>query len=147
MSNSTLLIHCRLFGPENTPLLQVGFLGLVEVDTAYHVRMADLNDFKKTVSDRTWSAVQYYADEIKRRKVKVAFFSSTPQGGGVALMRHALLRFSHVLGTDLKWCVPLDILSLELAVLTRDMQVCAEATPRRVSGNQDKPQHPARRCA
>ncbi|KAJ5338318.1 Glycosyl transferase family 1 [Penicillium brevicompactum] len=96
----------RLFGPENTPLLQVGFLGLVEVDTAYHVRIADLNDFKKTVSDRTWSAVQFYADEIKRRKVKVAFFSSTPQGGGVALMRHALLRFSHVLGTDLKWYVP-----------------------------------------
>lgn len=86
-------------------MLQVGFLGLVEVDTAYHVRIADQNDFKKTVSDRTWSAVQYYADEIKRRKVKVAFFSSTPQGGGVALMRHALLRFSHVLGTDLKWCV------------------------------------------
>lgn len=105
MSNFTLLINCRLFGPENTPLLQVGFLGLVEVDTAYHVRIADLNDFKKTVSDRTWSAVQFYADEIKRRKVKVAFFSSTPQGGGVALMRHALLRFSHVLGTDLKWCV------------------------------------------
>jgi hypothetical protein len=81
----------------------VGFLGLVEVDKAYHIRIADLEDFKKTVSERTWSAVQHYADEMKRRKVRVAFFSSTPQGGGVALMRHALLRFSKVLGTDLKW--------------------------------------------
>ncbi|KXG48776.1 Glycosyl transferase, family 1 [Penicillium griseofulvum] len=96
----------RLFGPENTPLLQVGFLGLVEVDTAFHVRLADLSDFKKTVSDRTWSAVQHYATDLKERKVKVAFFSATPQGGGVALMRHALMRFSHCLGTDMKWYVP-----------------------------------------
>ncbi|KAJ5130537.1 Glycosyl transferase family 1 [Penicillium bovifimosum] len=88
------------------PLLQVGFLGLVEVDTAYHVRTADLQDFRDTVSDRTWSAVQHYANDLKERKVKVAFFSSTPQGGGVALMRHALLRFSHCLGTDFKWYVP-----------------------------------------
>ncbi|OQD71943.1 hypothetical protein PENPOL_c001G02647 [Penicillium polonicum] len=96
----------RLFGPENTPLLQVGFLGLVEVDTAYHVRLADLSEFQKTVSDRTWTAAQRYATDLKERNVKVAFFSSTPQGGGVALMRHALLRFSHCLGTDIKWYVP-----------------------------------------
>ncbi|KAJ5514066.1 Glycosyl transferase family 1 [Penicillium fimorum] len=96
----------RLFGPDNTPMVQVGFLGLVEVDTAFHIRLADLSDFQTTVSDRTWSAMQHYADELKERKVKVAFFSSTPQGGGVALMRHALLRFSHCLGTDLKWYVP-----------------------------------------
>ncbi|KAJ9487773.1 hypothetical protein VN97_g5535 [Penicillium thymicola] len=96
----------RLFGPENTPLIQVGFLGLVEVDTAYHIRLADLSDFQKTVSDRTWTAAQRYATELKERNVKVAFFSATPQGGGVALMRHALLRFSHCLGTDIKWYVP-----------------------------------------
>ncbi|KAJ5487089.1 hypothetical protein N7530_001389 [Penicillium desertorum] len=96
----------RLFGPENTPLLQVGYLGLVEVDTAYHVRLADLSDFQKTVSDRTWSAAQHYATDLKERNVKIAFFSATPQGGGVALMRHALLRFSHCLGTDIKWYVP-----------------------------------------
>ncbi|KAI3290441.1 CAZyme family GT4 [Penicillium roqueforti] len=96
----------RLFGPDNMPLLQVGFFGLVEVDTAYHVQMADLSDFQKTVSDRTWSAMQHYANELKERNTKVAFFSSTPQGGGVALMRHALLRFSHCLGTNIKWYVP-----------------------------------------
>lgn len=99
------LIEYRLFGPENTPLLQVGYLGLVEVDTAYHVQIADLSDFQKTVSDRTWSAAQNYATDLKERNVKIAFFSATPQGGGVALMRHALLRFSHCLGTDIKWCV------------------------------------------
>ncbi|KAF7157847.1 hypothetical protein CNMCM5623_002281 [Aspergillus felis] len=96
----------RLFGPENIPLLQVGFLGLVEVDTAFHVRLTDLDDFKTTVRPRTWSAVEHWASDLKKRNVKIAFFSATPQGGGVALMRHALVRFSYSLGTDIKWYVP-----------------------------------------
>ena len=57
------LQHLRLFGPENIPLLQVGFLGLVEVDTAFHVRLTNLEDFQKTVTQRTWDAVNYYADD------------------------------------------------------------------------------------
>jgi hypothetical protein len=44
-----------------------------------------------------------YADDLKDRKVKIAFFSATPQGGGVALMRHALLRFLHLLHVDAEW--------------------------------------------
>ncbi|RAL01741.1 putative trehalose synthase (Ccg-9) [Aspergillus ibericus CBS 121593] len=96
----------RLFGPENIPLLQVGFLGLVEVDTAFHVRLTNLEDFRKTVTQKTWDSVQYYADDLKKRGTKIAFFSATPQGGGVALMRHALARFSYSLGTDIKWYVP-----------------------------------------
>ncbi|PWY84473.1 trehalose synthase (Ccg-9) [Aspergillus sclerotioniger CBS 115572] len=96
----------RLFGPENIPLLQVGFLGLVEVDTAFHVRLTNLEDFQNTVTKKTWDAVQYYADDLKKRGTKIAFFSATPQGGGVALMRHALARFSYSLGTDIKWYVP-----------------------------------------
>ncbi|KAJ5887876.1 hypothetical protein N7495_007917 [Penicillium taxi] len=96
----------RLFGPEKTPLLQVGLMGTVEVDTDFHVRLTNLDDFQNTVSHRTWSAVQHYASDLKDRKVKIAFFSATPQGGGVALMRHALVRFSHYLGTNIKWYVP-----------------------------------------
>ncbi|KAJ5643839.1 uncharacterized protein N7484_006346 [Penicillium longicatenatum] len=80
----------RLFGPENLPLLQVGFMGLVEVDTNFHVQITDLDGFKSTVSPRTWSAVEHYAADLKERNVRIAFFSATPQGGGVALMRHAL---------------------------------------------------------
>ncbi|KAJ5239522.1 hypothetical protein N7468_004141 [Penicillium chermesinum] len=96
----------RLFGPDNIPLLQVGYRGLVEVDTAFHVRLTNLDDFKKTVSSRTWSAVEHYAQDLRNRKIKTAFFSATPQGGGVALMRHAMARFSYCLGTDMKWYVP-----------------------------------------
>jgi hypothetical protein len=92
-----------LFGPENIPLLQVGFLGLVEVDTAFHVRLTDLDDYKTTVRPGTWNAVEHWASDLKKRNVKIAFFSATPQGGGVALMRHAMVRFSYALGTDMKW--------------------------------------------
>ncbi|CRJ87220.1 hypothetical protein BN1708_009227 [Verticillium longisporum] len=48
----------------------------------------------------------HYATKLRTNNVKVAFFSSTPQGGGVALMRHALVRFSRMMGVDLTWYVP-----------------------------------------
>jgi hypothetical protein len=46
-----------------------------------------------------------YATSLKERKMKFAFFSSTPQGGGVALMRHALIRLFRIVGVDCKWYV------------------------------------------
>lgn len=94
------------FGPNNTPLLQVGYRGLVEVDAGMHISMTELEDYERSVDDRTWAAVKYYASDLINRKVKIAFFSATPQGGGVALMRHALVRFSAVMGLDIKWYVP-----------------------------------------
>ena len=33
------------------------------------------------ISDRTWKAVIKLADELREKKVKIGFFSSTPQGG------------------------------------------------------------------
>jgi alpha,alpha-trehalose phosphorylase (configuration-retaining) len=44
-----------------------------------------------------------YAELLKARKIKIAFFNSTPQGGGVALMRHALVRFLRLLEVDVEW--------------------------------------------
>ncbi|KAL1964169.1 hypothetical protein VTN77DRAFT_7257 [Rasamsonia byssochlamydoides] len=96
----------RFFGPNSNPLLQVGIRGLVEVDSTFHIRLTRLDDYQQTVGQTTWAAVNHYASDLKNRKVKIAFFSSTPQGGGVALMRHALVRFSNALGTDIRWYVP-----------------------------------------
>ncbi|KAL2868393.1 putative trehalose synthase (Ccg-9) [Aspergillus lucknowensis] len=96
----------RLFGPEGIPLLQVGLSGLVQVDTGFHVQLTDKKSYEKTVSSNTWKAIEHYANDLKKRKIKFAFFSATPQGGGVALMRHAMMRFSHSLGTDMRWYVP-----------------------------------------
>lgn len=67
------------------------------------MQLATAHEFEKTVRPRTWAAIQHYATDLKRRKVKVAFFSATPQGGGVALMRHALVRLAHALDIDFKW--------------------------------------------
>ncbi|KAI9368888.1 hypothetical protein BJX61DRAFT_521900 [Aspergillus egyptiacus] len=96
----------RLFGPEGIPLLQVGMSGLVQVDTAFQVQLTNKGNWENSVSAATWKAIEYYANDLKKRKVKFAFFSATPQGGGVALMRHSMVRFSHAIGTDIKWYVP-----------------------------------------
>ena len=65
--------------------------------------MTTLEQYKQSVSEQTWKATMFYADRLKQSKTKIAFFSSTPQGGGVALMRHALVRFLTLLGIDVKW--------------------------------------------
>ncbi|KAL4882929.1 hypothetical protein BJY04DRAFT_206809 [Aspergillus karnatakaensis] len=96
----------RLFGPEGIPLLQVGLSGLVQVDTDFHVKLTNRDDYEKSVNENTWKAIEYYANDLKKRKIKFAFFSATPQGGGVALMRHAMVRFAHSIDTDMRWYVP-----------------------------------------
>lgn len=140
----------RLFGPDSVPLLQVGFQGMVEVDTGSHVRLVQLEDFQKTVSDRTWAAVEHYAAQMKERKTRIAFFSATPQGGGVALMRHSLVRFAYFLGIDISWCVhhlhgikPAS--KLHPWNSTNTTQVCTKTTPWCVPNHQIQPQHPPRR--
>jgi len=65
--------------------------------------MTTIDDYQSSVGFNTWKATMFYVDRLKERGVKVAFFSSTPQGGGVALMRHALVRFLTLMGIDMKW--------------------------------------------
>ncbi|GJN76572.1 hypothetical protein PLIIFM63780_000056 [Purpureocillium lilacinum] len=77
------------FGPSMAPLLQVGHRGIVQTDSAFRAHLLTMADYKTTCGTATWEAIL-----------------TTPQGGGVALMRHALVRFSRVLGVDLTWYVP-----------------------------------------
>lgn len=60
-------------------------------------------NYKDTCGRPTWDAMMHYANKLLQKKIKIAFFSATPQGGGVALMRHALVRFSRLMGVDLTW--------------------------------------------
>lgn len=85
------------------PTLYVGYRGIVKTDAGFSAQLVTLDDYKKTCGPTTWEAMSKYATSLKEKKTKIAFFSSTPQGGGVALMRHALLRFSKLLNVDLKW--------------------------------------------
>ncbi|KAH9930914.1 trehalose phosphorylase [Fomitopsis serialis] len=77
------------FGPNNNPRLSIGPRNQVA--------------YRKTVGKGTWNAVIKLADELREKKIKFAFFSSTPQGGG---MRHALVRFFSALDVDAAWYVP-----------------------------------------
>lgn len=94
---------CRNFGPSLVPLLQVGFRGIVQTDAGFRVHLNTVQNHKDTCGPTTWNAMMKYAKSLRQGQVKVAFFSSTPQGGGVALMRHALVRFSRLMGVDLTW--------------------------------------------
>ncbi|KAJ6630631.1 trehalose phosphorylase [Mycena sp. CBHHK59/15] len=95
------------FGPNNNPRLSIGPRNQVTVDAAGKIHLIDdLDEYKKTVGSGTWNAVVKLADELREKNIKIGFFSSTPQGGGVALMRHALIRFLTALDVDAAWYVP-----------------------------------------
>ncbi|RYP53008.1 hypothetical protein DL769_010586 [Monosporascus sp. CRB-8-3] len=90
------------FGPSLVPLLQVGFRGAVMVDAGFRAQINRAEDHQAlTCSTATWDALMHYAGQLKQKGTKIAFFSATPQGGGVALMRHALVRFCRLIGVDL----------------------------------------------
>ncbi|KLO18796.1 trehalose phosphorylase [Schizopora paradoxa] len=95
------------FGPNNNPRLTIGPMNQVTVDCGGKIHLLDdLEEFKKTVGEGTWNAVIKLSDELREKKIKIGFFSSTPQGGGVALMRHALIRFLNLLDVNAAWYVP-----------------------------------------
>jgi len=92
------------FGPQNLPPPSIGFRNKVEVDNGGMIQLvSSLDEYKATVNDNTWNTVLHYASVMKKKKISVAFFSATPQGGGVALMRHALIRFFKLLGIHATW--------------------------------------------
>lgn len=95
----------RDFGPGGNPSLTIGFRNQVIPDTGGKVRLvSSLDEYKRTLqSEGTWNSAIKYAKDLRARKIKIAFFSSTPQGGGVALMRHALLRFFKMAGVQASW--------------------------------------------
>lgn len=87
------------FGPGNNPRLSIGPRNQVTVDDAGRIHLIDdIEEYRKTVGSRstiftsichtradifsrTWNAVIKLADELREKKVKIGFFSSTPQGG------------------------------------------------------------------
>lgn len=95
-----------VLGPSQKPRVQVGFRNQVEVDSSGHGQITCLDQYLETVSVQTWEATMKYVKSLRKNSTKIAFFNSTPQGGGVALMRHALIRFLRLVGVDANWYVP-----------------------------------------
>ncbi|GAA5988230.1 hypothetical protein JCM10908_002123 [Rhodotorula pacifica] len=78
----------------------------VLVDANFHVRLYGLNLLKRVTSPALWSAFRALGEALAAQKTTVRFFSATPRGGGVALMRHSLMRVWHMTGLDVRWYVP-----------------------------------------
>jgi len=106
------------FGPNHTPALAITFRNQVMPDAQGAIKLVrGFRDYEYTVHKGTWNTVLEYAHELKGYRngqtvgdpqcppTKIAFFSATPQGGGVAMMRHALVRFCDQLGVKLNWFV------------------------------------------
>ncbi|KAF2114942.1 putative trehalose synthase-like protein [Lophiotrema nucula] len=94
------------FNSHHQPHLQTESMHEVGVDSGGEARITLLRDYPETVGDRTWEATSKYAESLRQNGIRVAFFNSTPQGGGVALMRHALIRLLRLLEVDVRWYVP-----------------------------------------
>ncbi|KAG0130338.1 putative trehalose synthase [Tuber indicum] len=128
-ADSAALECVRCFGQDHNPILRIGSRNQVMPDAEGAIKLVRcLGDYESTVHKDTWNMVQKYSYELggynddqtkgdpQHPPVKVAFFSSTPQGGGVALMRHALVRFCSELGVDMSWFIPIPSTALAFRI-------------------------------
>ncbi|WVN90064.1 uncharacterized protein L203_105299 [Cryptococcus depauperatus CBS 7841] len=78
----------------------------VQVDCDGRIRLCSIVQYQQSSSEALWKRFTSLANHLKTNKVSIAFFSATPQGGGVALMRHALLRLWKMVDLPVAWYVP-----------------------------------------
>ncbi|KAI5184895.1 alpha,alpha-trehalose phosphorylase (configuration-retaining) [Nematocida homosporus] len=97
-----------LFGQENLPRLSIVENNRVNIDVG-NIWFCSLNDYIPLLGPK---GAEFMSQLISNANAianeRISFFSSTAQGGGVALMRHALLRVFSMLGVNASWyvCVP-----------------------------------------
>lgn len=68
--------------------------------------LVTIEDYKKTVTKKEFDTLLALAERFRGKRL--LFISATPQGGGVALMRHGTLRLLRLLGVNVSWHVLLD---------------------------------------
>jgi len=67
------------------------------------IDLVTLDDYKKITSKKDIELLLKLAHKFRSKKL--VFFSATPRGGGVALMRHALMRLFRLIGVESSWHV------------------------------------------
>ncbi len=67
--------------------------------------LTTLKPYQDLSSSSDWNYLLKQAQRFKSLGGKMVFINSTPQGGGVALMRHALIRLYKMLGVEAAWYV------------------------------------------
>lgn len=85
--------------------VQVGFRNRVEVDGDGKIIMTCTKDYQPYLSELEWQEVHNLVSWARAEQLKVVFINSTPRGGGVSLMRHALLRFFSHFDLPIDWYV------------------------------------------
>ncbi len=70
-----------------------------------HDFLISLDKIKKSASEKHIRLLDKLSEKFKEKKIKVGFFNSTISGGGVALMRHSLIRLCKLLNLDIGWYV------------------------------------------
>ena len=65
--------------------------------------LVTLDDYRASVTSEDFELANQLAKKFEGKKL--VFINATPQGGGVALMRHALIRLLRLLGVDAHWHV------------------------------------------
>ncbi|KAI5191722.1 alpha,alpha-trehalose phosphorylase (configuration-retaining) [Nematocida sp. AWRm77] len=98
----------NMFGHANLPRLFIDSYNEVNVDGG-NIWFCSLEDYRKQMGASGTAVISDLLKSVKElSRKKVLYFSSTPQGGGVALMRHALIRFFRMLGLSASWyvCMP-----------------------------------------
>jgi len=100
---ASMLIWIRLFAPDGQLRLDIGLHSNVQADLGGRAAYATLQQYMDEISPETKHLTDELTNTVKKRNKSMAFFSATPRGGGVALMRHALLRYFDLLGVDCTW--------------------------------------------
>lgn len=65
--------------------------------------LVSLQEYRKITSRQRFDALVTLAKEYKELDGRLIFINATPQGGGVALMRHALIRLYRLFDCNVRW--------------------------------------------
>ena len=70
-----------------------------------HDFLISLDKIKSCSSEKHVKLLDKLSEKFKEKKLRVGFFNSTVNGGGVAIMRHSLMRLCKLLKLDINWYV------------------------------------------
>ena len=67
--------------------------------------LTDLAAYKKYATPEEFRRLVDLSDDFRRKKLKMIFINATAAGGGIAIMRHAMMRLYDKLNVDIGWHV------------------------------------------
>jgi alpha,alpha-trehalose phosphorylase (configuration-retaining) len=68
-------------------------------------KLTNLSEYNNIAEAQEFNVLLAVAEKFRENDLSIIFFNSTAAGGGVALMRHALIRLYDLLGVQAKWHV------------------------------------------